>query len=174
MNKIGLSKVKRGILIGLAVLFIVIAGYIINYNTRAKAAEYDDIGKYETQVNGISKVGIKIILDGNVVGYCFDTWKMNDKGEYVSLSDGYGSDRRYVEGYSYSTPSSRFRINKIIKNILPEECTVTLSKYQMGKCISKKTESTYDNGDKLLKESLLEYKYNNSKSEIFMGIYKPN
>ena len=174
MNKIELSKVKRGILIGLAVLFIVITGCIINYNTRAKAAEYDDIGKYETHVNGISKVGIKIILDGNVVGYCFDTWKKNDKGEYVSSTDGYGSDRRYIDGYSYSTPSSRFRINTIIKNILPEECTVTLSKYQMGKCISRKTEGTYDNGENLLKESLLEYKYNNSKSEIIMGVYKPN
>ena len=98
--KIKEKKIKRiSFLTGFGLLMVVIMLIGIYRNEiRTNAAEYEDIGEYNSRTGGMSKVGIRITLDGEVIGYAYDIWTKNQNDKWNFLTTEYNT--KYIDNYS--------------------------------------------------------------------------
>lgn len=170
--KIKEKKIKRiSFLTGFGLLMVVIMLIGIYRNEiRTNAAEYEDIGEYNSRTGGMSKVGIRITLDGEVIGYAYDIWTKNQNDKWNFLTTEYNT--KYIDNYSTGMEGKRFKISyDKFKSAIPEKCTVTLKKYEGGECISTQSEYTYNEGTELLDYSLLNMKYSTQKSDLYLCSY---
>ena len=71
-NENMLKKIRYFISFGFMIVFAVVLGLSTSYIKSDAEDKHQDIGMHDYEKESVSKVGVKIIIDGNVVDYAFD------------------------------------------------------------------------------------------------------
>lgn len=170
-NENMLKKIRYFISFGFMIVFAVVLGLSTSYIKSDAEDKHQDIGMHDYEKESVSKVGVKIIIDGKVVDYAFDLWIKRQDYTW-DVSSCYITNNIIIDNSRKKGDTNRYSISwENLSKVIPDDCNITLSVYKNGECIRRMSENTYDKTSYMEDYSLLEMKNNDQKKYLKLCSY---
>lgn len=165
-NENMLKRIRIFICFGFMIVFAVVLGLSTSFIKSCAEDTHQDIGMHDYEKEGVSKIGVKIVVDGKVEEYAYEKWVKKSDNTW-DLSSCYALNNRILNFSPCGDESGKYTIEwNRIKRVLPDDCNITLSVLKNGECIRSESENTYDTSSYIKQYSLLEMKDNPQKDHI--------